>query len=277
MGLAKTFGSVAGKTDSDCEISVRLEMLPGKRVIDKLNNAKKYGFDGVSLPGRFLSSYIEELLECLADVPLPLDSISLGFEGSLVSPRKEIRSKCKDSLVELFDLCAKLGVKSLNMPPVLIQDNPERLAEKEAQDELLLEQLPDLCDEAEKRGVTLLLEPVNNYETEYLTTLPHAAMLCEKINHSYLGITCDFYHMQIEELNIPESILAAGKWIKRVHVAENTRVEPGPGSLDFKPGFKALKEVGYDGIIEIECRKLSGKPEDVLPRSIEYLNGLWTT
>ena len=250
-------------------------MLPGKRVIDKLNIAKKYGFDGVSLPGRFLGSYIEELLECLADVPLPLVLLSLGFEGSLVSPSKEIRVKCRDSLIELFDLCAKLGVKSLNMPPVLIQDNPERLAEVEAQDALLLEQLPDLCDEAEKRGVALLLEPVNSYETEYLSNLPHAAMLCEKVNHSHLGITCDFYHMQIEELNIPESILAAGKWIKQVHVAENTRVEPGPGSLDFKPGFKALKDIGYDGIIEIECRKLSGKPEDVLPRSIEYLISIW--
>ena len=275
MELEKSHGSSARIPNSECKISIRFEMLPGKSVIDKLNNAKKFGFDGVALPGRFLSSYLEELVGCLADVPLPLVSMSLGFEGSLVSPRKEIRQKCRDSLLGLFDLCAKLGVKSLNMPPVLVQDNLERLVEEKAQDELLLSQLPGLCDEAEKRGVTLLLEPVNSYETEYLTTVPHAAMLCKKVNHSHIGITCDFFHMQTEELNIPNSILTAGKWIKLVHVAENTRVEPGPGSLDFKPGFKALKEIGYNGTIEIECRKLSGKPENVLPRSIEYLNGLW--
>jgi len=79
----------------------------------------------------------------------------------------------------------------------------------------------------------------------------------------------------MEELNIPKSIAATGKWIKHVHVAENTRVEPGPGSLNFKPGFKELKMIGYDGFIEIECRSLSGEPGVVFPASIKYLRKIW--
>jgi sugar phosphate isomerase/epimerase len=81
--------------------------------------------------------------------------------------------------------------------------------------------------------------------------------------------------MQIEELDIGESIAQSGRWIRHVHVAENTRVEPGPGSMDFIPGFKALKELGYGGIIELECRTLSGPAEEVLPRSAGYIRRLW--
>jgi sugar phosphate isomerase/epimerase len=268
--------------EGECKISCRLEVLPGERVIDKLTNAKAYGFNAVSLPGRFLNSYLDELRDCLSDSPLPLASMSLGFSGSLLSPRKDVREQCRDSLLKLFDICAELAVNCVNVPPVLIQDNPNRITDAgaygsvtEAQDALLTEQLPALGDQAQKRGLILLLEPVNQYESEYLNTVPHAAKLCETLNHDYIGITCDFFHMQLEELSIPQSLSQAGKWIKHVHVAENTRVEPGPGSLNFTPGFRALKKIGYNRIIEIEPRTLSGRAEKVLPKSVDYLRRLW--
>jgi sugar phosphate isomerase/epimerase len=271
----------AGSKD-ECKISCRLEVLPGQRVIDRLNNAKVFGFDAVSLPGRFLDSYLDELRDCLGDSPLPVASMSLGFSGSLLSPHESVRKRCRDSFMELFDISAELGAGCVNAPPVLIQDNPGRITEAgayrsvtEAQDALLVEQLPALGDEAQKRGLLFLLEPVNRYESEYLNTVPHAAKLCETLNHDNIGITCDFFHMQIEELSIPQSISMAGKWIKHVHVAENTRVEPGPGSLDFTPGFQALKEIEYSGFIELECRKLSGPAKKVLPKSVDYLRSLW--
>jgi len=268
--------------EDECKISCRLEVLPGERVIDKLTSAKVFGFDAVSLPGRFLDSYLDELRDCLGDSPLPLASMSLGFSGSLLSPHENIRKRCRDSFMKLFDICAELGVGCVNAPPVLIQDNPDRITEAgtygsvtEAQDALLLEQLPALGDQAQKRGLLFLLEPVNQYESEYLNTVPHAAKLCETLDHDYIGITCDFFHMQIEELSIPQSLSRAGKWIKHVHVAENTRVEPGPGSLNFTPGFQTLKEIRYNRIIELEPRKLSGPAEKVLPKSVEYLRRLW--
>jgi sugar phosphate isomerase/epimerase len=263
-------------------IACRLEVLPGERILDKLTNAANFGFDAVSLPGRFLNDYLDELRRCLADSPLPFVSMSLGFSGSLLSPYEKIREQCRDSFLKLFDICAELGVAYVNVPPVLIEDNPDRITDpgpyatvEQAQDALLIEQLPDLGDQAKKRGLMFLLEPVNHYESEYLNTVPHAAKLCETLNHDHIGLTCDFFHMQLEELSIPQSLYRAGKWIKHVHVAENTRVEPGPGSLNFKPGFQTLKGLKYGGFIELECRKLSGPAEKVLPKSVEYLRRLW--
>jgi len=264
------------------KIACRLEVLPGGRVLDKLTNAANFGFDAVSLPGRFLNDYLDELRGCLADSPLPLVSMSLGFSGSLLSPYEKVREQCRDSFLKLFDICAELRVACVNVPPVLIEDNPDRITDpgphasvEQAQDALLIEQLPALGDQAQKRGLMFLLEPVNRYESEYLNTVPHAAKLCETLNHNHIGLTCDFFHMQLEELSIPESLSRAGKWIKHVHVAENTRVEPGLGSLNFTPGFQTLKEMGYSGYIELECRRLSGPAEKVLPKSVEYLHRLW--
>ncbi len=256
------------------KLSCRLELLTGNSFLDKVNQAKRIGFDAVALPGRFLNEYIDDLRKSFKDSPLPLSSLSLGFEGSLVSPDPQNRKRCRESFKELFDICAEFKIPVLTVPPVLIMDNPERYHEVEIQDKLLLEQLPELADNAQSKGVKICLEPVNKYESEYMNTVADALKICRVLQHPAVAVNIDFFHMQIEELNTPEAILAAGAWIGNVHVAENTRLEPGIGSLDFPPGFAALKKNGYSGYIEIEARKLSGEPEKVLPQSVKYLNNL---
>ncbi len=271
-------------------ISCRLEVLPGETVMNQLNAAHRFGFEGVTLPGRFTERWLKPLRECFEDSPLPMAALSLGFRKSLLCADPPDRQTCRDDLLTLFDLCAEFGVKIFNLPPCLIQDNPERIHDtgrfgsiRERLDALLLEQLPTLGDEAGQRGVELLIEPVNQYESHYLNSVEHAAELCRQLDHPAVGFTADFFHMQLEELHTADAIRAAGAPtrtghfpLRHVHVAENTRVEPGPGSMDFQPGFRALKEIGYHGWIEVECRKLSGLAAEVLPKSVDRLASAWT-
>lgn len=265
-------------------ISCRLEVLPGSTVLEQSLAARDFGFNGITLPGRFKDRWLASLRECRADLPLPLVALSLGFTGSLLSPGERARQACRDSLLGLLDLCAELQVGLLNLPPCLLQDNPGRITDPagfpsvEARlDDLLLRQLPELGDAARQRDVRLLLEPVNRYESDYLNSIEHAARLCGLLDHPAIGFTADFFHLQLEELQ-PAGALrrVAVPHLRHVHVAENTRVEPGPGSLDLVPGFRALKEAGYGGWLEIECRRLSGHPTEVLPRSVDYLRNKWS-
>ena len=58
---------MSDSSEDRCKLSCRLEVLSGDRVIEKLVNAAAFGFDAVSLPGRFLNDYLDELRRCLAD------------------------------------------------------------------------------------------------------------------------------------------------------------------------------------------------------------------
>ncbi len=263
-------------------LACRLEILPGRTLLQRFGNARRFGFDGVGLPGRLLDSFREELDSCLGALPLPPASLSLGFEGSLLHPRPEARELCRRSLLGLMDLCARWGIGLLNVPPLLLEDNPERIADpgdhaslEERLDALLLERLGDLGTEAGKRGVLFLLEPVNRGETRYLRTLAHGARLCRRAGHPSLKLTLDSYHCRIEEACLGSSIAGAAPHIGHVHLADSGREEPGQGSFDFRSLFASLKEQGYDGWLEVECRTLTGPPGEVLPASADYVRRCW--
>ena len=259
---------------ADWKIGIRYEMLPGDGAVERFRHAARFGFDVIELPGRYLHDYRDDLEANLENLALPISSLSLGFRGSLASADAASRSECRESTKALLAFCAKIGAIGLVMPPILHMDNHADLDDDAQRDALLHEQLPELAAAAADEGVTLMLEPVNGMETDYMTTIEHGLQFCEAVNSPGLGLTIDFFHMQITELDAPTAIRRAGKWIRHVHVAENVRCEPGPGTLDFAPGFEALREIGYGGFVVVECRYLSGPPDDVLPCSASYLRGL---
>ncbi len=262
----------------DGRLLIRLEVLPGASPLERFEFAQRAGFDGIAFPGRHRDTFERPVRELVAQgSPLPVRSVSLGFDASLCSPDLHQRRRCRDSLRRLLDLCSDLGAGILNLPPALIQDNPVRFPINAVaeQDALLREQLPELGDAARERGILLLLEPVNRYESGYLHTLSHAGRLCAEIAHPAVGFTADLFHMQLEELNSAAALTTASKWLRHVHVAENTRVEPGPGQLDFEGPFRALQDAGYSGFVEVECRALSGPAEELLPASAHFLRQTW--
>jgi len=263
-------------------LGIRLEVLPGDSVVEKFSRARDYGFDAVELPGRYLEDYLADLLRVRDSLPLPVSSISLGFRGSLVSADSRARKQCREDIVDLLGLCSDLGAVGLVMPPVLHMDGHDRLRKPlpgyvtvaAAEDSLLIEQLPELASRSEELGVLLMLEPVNHYETDYMFNLAWARSICERVQAPGLGLVADLYHMQMEELSPPDALKASEKWLRHVHVAENTRVEPGRGSLDIRSSLVALSEIGYAGHVVVECRSLSGPADKVLPASVGYLTSL---
>jgi sugar phosphate isomerase/epimerase len=77
--------------------------------------------------------------------------------------------------------------------------------------------------------------------------------------------------MSIEEANIADSIRMAGKHIAHVHLADSTRQLPGYGHTDFKAGFAALRDIGYDKYMALECGNPDSDKQAGLKKSAEYL------
>src|ERR671928_3239 len=73
-------------------------------------------------------------------------------------------------------------------------------------------------------------------------------------------VCADLFHMNIEEDDLAAAIRAAGPRIAHVHVDDTNRLQPGTGHMDFRSVFDALRAVGYDDWLTLECQ-LRGAPE----------------
>jgi sugar phosphate isomerase/epimerase len=110
-----------------------------------------------------------------------------------------------------------------------------------------------LCTEAAERGVQVFVEVINRYETNIFTTAAETIDFLDTWGIPNCFIHLDTFHMNIEESDAIEAIRAAGDRLGYFHAADNTRRYPGSGILDFVPVLSALKEIGYQGFVSVEC------------------------
>ena len=85
-----------------------------------------------------------------------------------------------------------------------------------------------------------------------------------------IRVCADLFHMNIEEDDLAKAIVDTGRWLAHVHVDDSNRLQPGTGHLDFAAALGALRTVGYDGWLALECR-LRGDPETALPATARFL------
>ena len=135
---------------------------------------------------------------------------------------------------------------------------------------MLVAMLQTLVPYAEKAGAAILLEPLNRYESNSLPKQKDGASVVRTLNSRAVRLMSDTFHMHIEETDSPASLREVGDAIGHVHLADNTRLEPGTGDIDFRAIFAALKAVHFGGYMAFECG-LSGKADEVLPRSVAFL------
>jgi len=101
------------------------------------------------------------------------------------------------------------------------------------------EQFIELCRRmgpvARRHRVTVVLEPLNSGECNFLNSVAEGGEMVKEINHPNIRLLADIFHM-LREKEGPESILRYGKYIKHTHIAENRdRSAPGVNGEDFTP------------------------------------------
>jgi sugar phosphate isomerase/epimerase len=260
-------------------LALREDMTPGKTLAEQLTWLEKLGFEGVELCAGSLDLPSRELRATFAAFPVRAANVTGAF--TLLSPDPAAREAGKEQIRRRLDLAAELGAAGVLVVPQFgrlseIPDLSPLTTAVELENELLVLQLRELAPAAKAAGVPILLEPLNRYEAHVVNRLEQGVAFAEQVGPE-IKILADFFHMNIEEADIAASIRAAGKHIVYVHVADSNRLQPGLGHLDFRPGFAALKEIGYDGFLGIECSSVQGEKEKVLPISMAMLRESWET
>ena len=256
------------------KLSSQEKMVPGAELGEKLDNLAAYGYEGIEFGGNSLGERQDEIVKATENHPVKASTICAGYPGCLLDSDPEQRELAIAGIRSLLKVGAAIGAVGLIMVPVFgaprISDLSPYKTTTELETELLVEILKDLGGYAEEVGSIVLLEPLNRYETHFIRSLNDGVEICKRVGSPNVAIMADFFHMSLEERNIPESIEAAGEYIRHVHLADSTRELPGYGHTDFAAGFAALKRIGYRGYMALECR-VPGPGEVELPRSAAYM------
>ncbi|WP_374368800.1 sugar phosphate isomerase/epimerase family protein [Dongia sp.] len=109
-----------------------------------------------------------------------------------------------------------------------------------------------ICERAAESGITIGLEVVNRYESNVLNTAAQAVDFCQRIGAPNVKVHLDTYHMNIEENDIEEAIITAGKYLGYFHIGESNRGYLGAGNIDFDKIFRGLARLDYQGPITFE-------------------------
>lgn len=263
------------------KIALQVGLIPGATVAEKQRWAADHGVEGLEIgSGACTAENADQTLRDYENSPVPVVSICGTPTGDFLDPAPAKRRKSVEDSRQCLMIAGKLGAVGQILVPIF---GPPRLPDLSPLEDavslekrLFIEQVKELGEAARAAGTLLLVEPLNRYETHLLRRQADGVEIIERAEHPGAALISDFFHMHIEETDTPAALRAAGRHVRHVHLADNTRQEPGTGDIDFTAGFRALRAIGFDGYMAYECG-LSGRDpaakEAALIKSLEYVRG----
>lgn len=109
-----------------------------------------------------------------------------------------------------------------------------------------------VADYAKEKGVDIAIEPINRYESYVCNTAQNVMDLIHATGKDNLFVHLDTFHMNIEENNFYDPVIAAGNKLRHFHITESHRGMPGEGTVNWEELFRALKEIDFNGNLVLE-------------------------
>lgn len=251
---------------------------------DVAASARRAGLDGVELFGAVDSVDPAEAREILAAEGLEIFSITPA-DADIAHPDPEIRRSAIAYYDRLTDFAAAIGEPLVSCHGQVGRIRP--VATRTEEDELLVDATRQICSFAEKRGLSVVFEILNRYETHQIRTVAEGLAFLDQVRAGNLRLLPDAYHMNIEEADPAAALRAGGKHIGLYHAADSNRCGVGEGHTDFAAQIRALDEIGYEGPIILEVNAPGPDPftpdkgegfrqvvESQLSRSVRELRAL---
>ncbi|HWK98778.1 MAG TPA: sugar phosphate isomerase/epimerase family protein, partial [Parapedobacter sp.] len=160
---------------------------------------------------------------------------AFGMDRDISSDRPEIRANGLSYIIDCLEIANDLESPVFG-GPLYSAVGKTRLvsAEQKARErEWCLENLYQAIKRAEALGVVLALEPLNRFETDMVNTVDQAIAIVDELKSPYLKVLLDTFHSNIEEKDIPASIVKLGERLVHIQANENDRGTPGTGHLDW--------------------------------------------
>ena len=265
-------------------LGIQTARLPGDNLDEQFANAKRFGFDAVEInvgPAFDLAERVDDVKRAADSSGAPVCAICTHSIHDPLQPDSEERSRRFAGVAELLRLADELGAAGVISVPVRRPATFPQFTDEELR-EFAIEMFRDWAATLPDGASQVFLEPLNRYEATFLRRVEQAVDLAANIDHPRVTALADLFHMNIEESSMSAPLLGAGVRVGHVHIADNNRLQPGAGCMDLQPSFAALKQIGYDGYVSIECSALGGPlreqgDEAMLRETARYLRDAWET
>jgi hydroxypyruvate isomerase len=236
----------------DVNISILLKEVP---FLERFAYAARLGFGAVEFwwPGdENLDGVAEQLRQTGLKVALmnfDAGNMAGGERGFLNDASR--KAWFRAHVPRALEFAAGIGCPRLN---ALVGNDIAGIS-REAQLELVSENLAYAADRAAEFGLGIVVEALNSFEnTRYLLTNTRETLaLLDEVNRPNLQYQYDVYHMQRMEGNLIATLQAQIKRIGHIQVADSpARHEPGTGEIHFPHVLAALDALDYPGYVGLE-------------------------
>ena len=271
----------AGKKEEKCagpeiKISFQEGIPPGESLNEKLDYMESLGVVGFEPGGRGLAGRVQEIQDALKNRNISVAAICAGFDGFILSEDPAVKEQFDTTMREIVAAAGELGSTGVVMVPAFNGQQPCKPHTMDTRN-YLCEQLHELGEYAVKCGTTVILEPLNRAECFYMRLVADAAAIARDSQSD--GVKCmgDFWHMKEETSDYGAFWSAGTKYLQHVHIASRgRRLMPGEDGEkdDYRDGFRALKEMGYDKFITLECGT-QGDRTATTTAAVELMKAQW--
>lgn len=221
---------------------------------------------------------LDAILEKLAERNLEISNMNAfmtyGFidnwHPSFVELEESERRRRIDYTYDCIDMAAKLGAKTISTQP----GGPMEGIESDWANKVFIEAMEELADYAEKKGITILVEPepdltieTSDQFIEFKKAVPSDAIALNfDIGH--------FFCVNEDPIRLVDKLLPYTKHYHLEDIAENRVHEhliPGTGAIDIPGVLKQIKSTGYEGYITIELYPFQTTAVKTAKESYDYV------
>ncbi|HET6445207.1 MAG TPA: sugar phosphate isomerase/epimerase [candidate division Zixibacteria bacterium] len=230
----------------------------------------KFGYESIEISGEpytYDTKHVRGVLKehgirCWGSVTLMLG------ERNLVAKDEGIRAKSVQYVKDCVTMVKELdGYEMTIVPATVGKINSDGNPEEEW--EWAVSSMREIYGHALKEGVKLAIEPINRFETYFVSRAAQALELA-KATGPECGVCLDAFHLNIEEVDPYESIISAKGRLVDFHVADTNRFACGQGHADWLKIVGTLKTIGYDGALTVEfVAPIDRTPANPYPDAVE--------
>lgn len=194
----------------------------------------------------------------------------------------------KEQMDEFKAKCASHGVEGYTLGPIYMRskeqvDDTFAYAQRYGAKMFIgvpnYELLPYVIEKVRETGIKVAIHTHGPDGAAF----PDIRTVVEMVKDPSLGVGCcmDLGHTFRSGYNLAEDIEKFGEWIYDIHIKDETDAskagntwEMGRGKIDFIPVIKAIRKIGYKGVISLEFEKNADNPHPGVAESIGYLRGV---